>query len=77
MNFSTPSTGTRRPRAKPVSTLAQCYTVAEVANYLGCSPSTVWRRIAESRLKAMRDGRLVRVTAEDLQAYLRANRVVR
>jgi excisionase family DNA binding protein len=49
---------------------------AEVAELLGCSPTTVKRRLAEGALPVFRDARLVRVREGDLRRYI-AERVQR
>jgi len=49
-------------------------TLAEAADILRCSKVTLRRRIAAGKLAAIRDGRLVRISLVDLQAFLRAAR---
>jgi excisionase family DNA binding protein len=49
----------------------QVYTVEEVAKQLKVSPRTVERLIARQHLPAVQVGRRLRVTEEQLQAYLR------
>ena len=49
-------------------------TVAEVARILRTSTKTVRRRIASGALPHVREGRLLRVLADDLDRYLAANR---
>ncbi len=48
--------------------------VREVADILNCCERTVFRRIREGQLRAHRNGRLVRVSDEDLAAYLAQTR---
>lgn len=49
---------------------ADYLTPAQVAELLRCGPDTVHRAIKAQRLRAFRDGRLVRIRREDLNAYL-------
>ena len=49
-------------------------TLAAVAEALGCSIKTVRRRIATRELPVIRDGRLLRIDAEDLRRYLAVRR---
>jgi excisionase family DNA binding protein len=51
-------------------------TVSEAADVLGCSVSSVKRRIRTGALPAFVDGRLVRVRDADLDRYVAA-RVIR
>lgn len=44
----------------------------QVADRLGCSVSTVERRVADGVLRAVRDGRQVRVRTADLDCYVAA-----
>jgi len=46
------------------------YSVEEVSRMLGCSRRTVVREIQRGRLTAIRVGRLVRVSAQSLTAYV-------
>ena len=46
----------------------------EVAEFLGCSPDTVDRRIRSGALKALRDGGLVRISRADLDAYVQRSK---
>ena len=61
----------RRSSATPVD-VPRLLTRQEVADHIGCSLDSVDRRIADGRLPAIRDGRLVRIAWADLQAFLRA-----
>jgi excisionase family DNA binding protein len=45
-------------------------TLDEVATSLGCSLTSVKRRVATGALPVFRDGRLVRVREADLERYL-------
>jgi excisionase family DNA binding protein len=45
-------------------------TLSEVADELACSVATVKRRVSAGALPIVRDGRLVRVRASDLELYL-------
>jgi excisionase family DNA binding protein len=49
----------------------QVYTVEEVAEQLKVSPRTVERLIARQQPPAVQVGRRLRITDEQLQAYLR------
>lgn len=53
-----------------VPSLGRPRTVDEVAAYLKVSKYTVRRRIKDGALQCVRDGRMVRVTDEQLAAYL-------
>ena len=64
----------RRERARPADGAPRFHTAEEIATRLGCSLSTVWRRIREKKLRVVRDGRLVRIAATDFDAYIRAAR---
>jgi len=57
-------------KSDPLSVL----TVKEVADRLRCSEATVMRRIYAGKLRAMIDGRLIRVTPEDLATFIRNSR---
>jgi excisionase family DNA binding protein len=59
------------PRREP----PQLLTLAETARALGCSIKTLRRRIATREMPAIRDGRLLRVDAEDLRRYLAMRRI--
>jgi excisionase family DNA binding protein len=48
-------------------------TLGEAAERLGCSTTTVRRRIREGALPVFRDGRLLRVRDGDLERYIAAN----
>lgn len=48
-------------------------TVADVAKRLDCAPETVRRRIRAGRLRAMRDGGLLRVPEDALAEYVVAS----
>lgn len=50
-------------------------TVAEVADFLHCSRTTVYRLVRSGRLRFVRVGsRMIRFRIEDVQAYLDGNR---
>lgn len=51
-------------------------TLADVADELGCSPTTVKRRVREGLMPVYVDGHLVRVREDDLRRYI-AERVHR
>lgn len=46
------------------------YTVPEVARYLRCSTRTIFDLIHRGELHALKIGRLTRITADQLAAYL-------
>jgi excisionase family DNA binding protein len=51
------------------------YSVAEAADALGVSPSTIWRWIRDRRLPAYRVGpRTIRIKPEDVEALLQPAR---
>lgn len=52
----------------------EAFSVPEVAQKLGVSPSHVRQLIKRGELQAIYVGRLLRVTAEDLQRYLRGEK---
>jgi excisionase family DNA binding protein len=49
-------------------------TVSDVAKILNVSTKTVHRRIKEGKLPAIRDGDLIRVRRDDLEAYIAMHR---
>lgn len=49
-------------------------TRGEVADILNCSVDTVDRRIASGALKALHDGRLVRISRADLDTYIQRSK---
>ena len=51
------------------------YTVRDVAVRLGVHPETIRRLIHEGRLDAVRVGRLLRVSASDVDEFLERQRV--
>ena len=57
-----------RPEPRPL------LTVAKAAERLNYSTATVLRRIHDGRLKAIVDGRLIRIAPEDLEAFIRSSR---
>jgi excisionase family DNA binding protein len=56
--------------------VARLLTLAQAAEQLGCSLSSVKRRAAAGELPCFRDGRLVRVREADLERFV-AERVAR
>lgn len=52
--------------------LPQIFTVSEVAEYLGCAASTVYRLVDDKALHAVRVGRKrsIRITEDALRDYL-------
>jgi excisionase family DNA binding protein len=58
-------------RGRPVTRLR---TIDEAAELLNVSPRTVRRLIEAGALRAHRIGRLVRISDEDIAAFLAANR---
>ncbi|MDO8944664.1 MAG: helix-turn-helix domain-containing protein [Desulfobacterales bacterium] len=61
----------RKPLPPEVPVLLTREQVAEILCY---SKDTVDRRIRAGKLKAVKDGRLVRVSSADLNAYIRASK---
>ena len=57
-------------RGRPV----RLHTIDEIAELLNLSPRTVRRLIEAGALRAHRIGRLVRISDEDIAAFLAANR---
>lgn len=57
----------------PSDTEKQFWNVRELAKYLDVSERTVERLIASGKLKAVRIGRLLRISDDDLQEFLRRN----
>jgi excisionase family DNA binding protein len=66
----------RRPVTRSGSSrnLPEFLTRREAAEILGCSVDTVDRRIREGQLKASRNGRLIRISADDLKAFIKGAR---
>jgi excisionase family DNA binding protein len=54
--------------------LPEVLTVAEVANYLRVSETTVWRWCSDGRLPAFRIGRGWRVQRGDLEQHIKAQK---
>lgn len=50
--------------------LEPLYTVSQVAEYLGVHTHTVYRYLAEGRMKAVRIGQTYRFTAENISDYI-------
>jgi len=48
----------------------EIYTIGELAKHLSVHPSTIRRRIREGKIAYVRDGRVVRITADQLSDYL-------
>jgi excisionase family DNA binding protein len=71
-----PASGSRGQREVRPGLSDRLLTLAEAAEHLGCSPTTLKRRIAAGELAVFRDGRLVRVRQPDLDRYV-AERVAR
>jgi excisionase family DNA binding protein len=62
------------PGRIPTRDAAQMLTIQNVADRLRCSVDTVRRRIADGRLRALRDGGLIRISEADLTAYIKRSR---
>jgi excisionase family DNA binding protein len=60
-----------RKRIEPPERLL---TIDEAAEILNVSPKTIRRRIAARELPAIRDGRSVRVSPDDLRSYIAKRR---
>ena len=54
---------------------AGLYSVREVAGQFGVHPETIRRLIHDGRLSAVRVGRLLRVDAADVEAFLARQRI--
>ena len=54
--------------------LPELLTRREAAEILGCSVDTVDRRIHEGQLNAIRNGMLIRISADDLRAFIKSAR---
>jgi excisionase family DNA binding protein len=63
------STRTKRQKIERPRSPGAPYTVEQVAAELNIAPRTVRKRIAEGKLQAYRDGRVVRVTEGALAEY--------
>lgn len=50
--------------------LEPLYTVSQVAQYLGVHTHTIYRYLAEGRMKAVRIGQTYRFTAENISEYI-------
>ena len=57
--------------------LPEFLTREEAAEVLHCSVDTIDRRIRDKRLKALVNGRLVRIAVSDLRAFIKASRTWR
>jgi excisionase family DNA binding protein len=72
------SRSTAEPEAIPPATSGdgrpQFHSVRAVADFLGVCPRTVTRLIAAGQLKAHRIRRSVRISEDDLKAFLSAHR---
>jgi excisionase family DNA binding protein len=53
----------------------ELYSVREVADRLGVHPETIRRLIHDGRLEAVRVGRVLRVGGDELERFLRQQRV--
>lgn len=53
-----------------VDGLTPLYTVSQVAKYLGVHTHTVYRYLAEGRMKAVRIGQTYRFTAKNINDYI-------
>lgn len=62
------------PRKADKSELGQLLCVEEVASRISCSKSYVYREIAASRLSVFRLRNRIRISEEDLAAYLERHR---
>jgi excisionase family DNA binding protein len=47
----------------------------QVAQYLGVSTKTIYRRIADGEIRASRIGRLLRIAAADVVRYIERNEI--
>jgi excisionase family DNA binding protein len=54
--------------------LARLLTVADAADIIGACPKWVRSQISQENLKSHRFGRLVRISPEDLEAFIKSRR---
>lgn len=57
-------------RRKPPTPAADCYTVEQVARLRECSVETIRRRIKQKKLRATKDGGLMRISRADYLRYV-------
>jgi excisionase family DNA binding protein len=55
--------------------LERLLTVNDAAELLNLSVKTVWRRIDQRELHAIKDGRIVRISPEAIRNYIARHRV--
>ena len=58
----------------PTGALPRLYSIAEAANYLGCSTKTVRRWIKSGALPYHQFGRQIRISERDLEQFVRMGR---
>jgi excisionase family DNA binding protein len=52
------------------------FTIQEVAERLRVSVETIRRRISAGELRVIRDGRIIRIDPDDLEAYIAVRRIL-
>jgi len=57
-------------RRKPPKPDADCYTIEQVAAKRSCSTKTIRRRIKQKKLRATKDGGILRISHADYLAYV-------
>lgn len=57
----------------PLDVPLKHYTYQQAGQILGVSDRTVWSLVREGRLKAVRFGRTVRISAEAIEHFIRAH----
>ncbi|MBK8483144.1 MAG: helix-turn-helix domain-containing protein [Saprospiraceae bacterium] len=53
-----------------MSTLSKLYTLMDVADYLHCSDTTIYRYVKDKRISYIRRGRLLLFKEEDIQDFI-------
>ena len=55
-------------------TLKWAYSASGLAGILNCGRTKAWELVNTRQIRTIRVGRLVRISPEDLEAYIRKNR---
>lgn len=66
------SSGARSKRMRPRKISGPLLTIGEVASLLRVSKKTVMRRVSSGQLAAIRDGRIIRIHCEAVDAFVAA-----
>jgi excisionase family DNA binding protein len=64
----------RRSTLKDANPEQNLLTVEDLGRFFNCGKTKAWQIANSSELRTVRLGRLVRITPEDLDAYIRKNR---